>query len=411
MPNFSLPDAVFERAAAQHPTPFYLYDERGIRQAARALRAAFAWNRGFRQFYAVKALPNPAILRLMLEEGSGLDCSSLTELLLAQKAGAAGRDIMFSANAMPPDELRLAHDLGACINLDDASDVDSLLALGPVPGCLSLRVNPGERGSGHNGFMGGARDAKFGLLPEQLEPALLTLKAGGAQRFGLHAMTASNSLDAAYYPRNAAFLFETGLALEARTGLRLDFVNLSGGLGIPYREEEQALDLAQVGEAVRQEYERAFGQRADVRIITELGRLVTGPYGWLVTRAIHRKDTWRAFVGLDASAANLLRPAMYGAWHHVSVSGKRDAPRDQVYDLTGPLCENNDKFAIQRALPEIALGDLVLIHDCGAHAHAMGYQYNGRLRSAELLHTLDGGIRMIRRAETPADYFATLVEG
>ncbi|HPY94639.1 MAG TPA: diaminopimelate decarboxylase [Clostridia bacterium] len=409
MPNFSLDDAVFERAAEKYPTPFYLYDGGGIRRAARELYAAFAWNKGFRQYYAVKALPNPAILKLLMEEGCGLDCSSHTELLLARMAGARGEDIMFSANAMPLSELTQAREMGACINLDDASDADSLLALGPVPRCVSLRVNPGQLGAGHNGIMGGALDAKFGLLPGQLEPALLKLKAAGLARFGLHAMTVSNTLDSAYYPNNAALLFKLGLELEAKTGLRLDFVNLSGGLGIPYHEEEQPLDLAQTGEAVRLAYQQAFGAREDVRLFTELGRLITGPYGWLVARAIHKKSIWRDYVGLDASAANLMRPAMYGAWHHISVAGKRGAPHDHVYDITGPLCENNDKFAVKRALPEINVGDLVILHDAGAHGHAMGYQYNGRLRSAELLLQADGALRLIRRAETPEDYFATLV--
>ena len=409
MPNFSLADTVFSEAARRFPTPFYLYDERGIRAAARALYAAFSWNPGYKQYYAVKALPNPAVLRILMEEGCGLDCSSHTELLLARRLGASGEQVMFSANAMPGAELAQARAMEATINLDDASDVDLLAANGGVPELVSLRVNPGEEGVAHNGIMGGALDAKFGWMPCQLAPGLARLRSLGARRFGLHMMTVSNTLDADYYPLSAAWLFETGLALEAQSGLTLDFINLSGGLGIPYREEERALDLVQVGEGVRRAYRAAFGARGDVRVMTELGRLLTGPHGWLVARAIHKKEIWRDYIGLDASAANLMRPAMYGAYHHVSVAGKRDAPRDRVYDLTGPLCENNDKFAVRRALPEISLGDLVLIHDAGAHAHAMGYQYNGRLRCAEVLYTQSGEYRLIRRAETPEDYFATLV--
>jgi len=408
LPNFSVKDSVFEAAAERFGTPLYLYDERGIRAAARALNAAFAWNRGFREYYAVKALPNPAVLRILMEEGCGLDCSSQVELLLAQKVGAGGSDIMFSANAMPPSELGLARAMGALVNLDDRSDVDTLTGFG-VPEVVSLRVNPG--GKGGNQFMGGGLDAKFGWMPSQLEDGLLVLKAAGALRFGLHAMTASNTLQEEYFAGNAAMLLHLGLELERKTGLALDFVNLSGGLGIPYRPEEKTNDLALAGELVRREYRKALGERDDVRVFTELGRLLTGPSGFLLSRVLHLKRTYRDYAGLDASAANLLRPAMYGAYHHATVAGRRDAPHDHVYDLTGPLCENNDKFAVQRPLPELRLGDLVVLHDAGAHAHAMGYQYNGRLRCAEALHTTGGGFRLIRRNETPEDYFATLVEG
>ena len=409
MPNFHLEDSVFREAAGRFPTPFYLYDERGIQQAVRKLKTAFAWNRGFREYYAVKALPNPAILKRLMAEGCGLDCSSQTELLLAQKLGAGGEDIMFSANAMPKSEIAFARKLGALINLDDSSDVETLINHGGVPDTVCLRVNPGQKGMEGNAFMGGALDAKYGWMPSQLQNGLERLKEQGASRFGLHAMTASNTLDGSYFARNAAYLFGLGLELERESGLRLAFVNLSGGLGIPYRMEEQEVDLKRVGEMVREEYEKAFGKRRDVRIFTELGRLLTGPYGWLVTRAVHKKEIWREYIGLDASAGNLIRPAMYGAYHHVSVVGKRNAPHDQVYDVTGALCENNDKFAIQRSLPRIEPGDLVLIHDTGAHGHSMGYQYNGRLRSAEVLYTEEGDYRLIRRAETPEDYFATLV--
>ncbi len=410
MPNYSLDDAVFEAAAKRFPTPFYLYDERGIRQAARALNAAFAWNEGFREYYAVKALPNHAVLRALMEEGCGLDCSSMPELLLAQQLGAKDADIMFSANAMPGEELGFARRLGALINLDDRSDADLLAQNGGVPETVSIRVNPGRDLNGHNGIMGGAEDSKFGWMPSQIPEGLKVLKAYGAKRFALHAMTVSNTLHEEYFACSAAYLFKLGLELESESGLRLAFVNLSGGLGIPYRPEERPVDLQRVSCLVRAEYEKALGGRRDVAIKTELGRLVTGPFGWLVTRAIHRKDTYRTYIGLDASASNLMRPAMYGAYHHVSVCGKRASPEEEVADLTGPLCENNDKFAIQRSLPRISLGDLLLIHDAGAHGHAMGYQYNGRLRCAEVLHTQEGDLRLIRRAETPEDYFRTLAE-
>ena len=409
MPNFTLHDKVFEEAANQFPTPFYLYDERGIRQAVRNLYKAFSWNRGFREFYAVKALPNPEILKILLDEGCGLDCSSKTELLLAQKLKVKGQDLMFSANAMPETEMALARSLGAGINLDDVSDIDILIRNGGVPDCVSLRVNPGQAWMGHNDIMGGASDAKFGIMPSQLEGALKRLKAEGASRFGLHAMTASNTLESAYYAQNASFLLNTALELEEKTGLTLAFINLSGGLGIPYRPEELVVNLPKVGQEVKQAYEALLGDRADVAVYSELGRLMTGPSGWLVARAIHKKEIWRDYIGLDACAADLMRPAMYGAYHHVSIAGKRDMPNAKTYDITGALCENNDKFAVRRPLPEIDIGDLVLIHDAGAHGHAMGYQYNGRPRCAEVLYTKEGGFRKIRRAETAEDIFATLM--
>ncbi len=410
MPNFSLGDAVFQAAAERFPTPFYLYDERGIRKAARELRAAFSWNGGFREYFAVKALPNPAVLKIFLEEGCGLDCSSMPELILAQRLGAKGEDVMFTANAMPGAELAFARELGAIVNLDDLNDIGLLHGNGGIPELVSIRVNPGRRLEGHSRIMGGAEDAKFGWMPSQVPEGLEKLKALGAKRFALHAMTLSNSLDWRRYAAGARYLFHLGLEMEETAGLPLAFVNLSGGLGIPYRPEEQAVDVPALGEMIREEYGKAFGGRTDVGVKTELGRLMTGPYGWLVARAVHRKDIYRTYIGLDASACNLMRPAMYGAYHHVSVAGKRDAPADRVYDLTGPLCENNDKFAVRRPLPEIETGDLVLIHDAGAHGHSMGYQYNGRLRSAEVLLTADGDFRLIRRAETPEDYFRTLVE-
>ena len=414
MPNFTLPDSVFEAAASCFPTPFHIYHEQGIRETAKELHAAFAWNPGYREFFAVKALPNPAILNILREEGCGLDCSSVPELLLADQVGITGEYIMFTANAMPGQELREARGRNAFINLDDRSDVELLHRFGGVPEAVSLRVNPGPEYRTDNRFMGGGEDAKYGWMPSQIPEGLLRLKQLGAKRFGLHAMTASNSLRQEYYAQNAAFLFDLGLKLEKESGLTLAFINLAGGLGIPYLPQQSPVDIMAVGQQVEAAYRKAFGARNTVRIFTELGRFLTGPSGWLVSRVIHRKETWRTFIGLDASASNLLRPAMYTAYHHISIAGKRDMPHDQVYDVTGPLCENNDKFAIQRGLPQMDIGDLVLVHDTGAHGHAMGYQYNGRLRSAEILYTGDGSsrrkedFRLIRRAETAEDYFATL---
>ncbi|MHC1787421.1 MAG: diaminopimelate decarboxylase [Christensenellales bacterium] len=410
MPNFSVRDSVFQRAAEQFPTPFYLYDEKGIRQAARRVNHAFQWAPGFREYFAVKALPNPHILRLLLEEGCGLDCASLSELLLAERLGARGDLIMYSANAMPPEEFTYARKLDALINLDDISDIDTLLTHGGIPDTLCLRYNPGGSFGEGNSVMGTPGSAKYGMTRPQLTEGLLRLKALGLQRFGLHAFLASNMNNYDYYPAVARLLFQTGLELAAACGLPLAFLNLSGGVGIPYRPEEETAHILPIGQAVEARYREAFGDPAagGVAIKTELGRYLTGPSGWLLTRAVHEKRIYKHYIGLDACAANLLRPAMYGAYHHISIVGRQDAPATHTYDITGSLCENNDKFAVDRPMPEIRLGDLLLIHDAGAHAFAMGYQYNGRLRSAEVLYREDGSFQLIRRAETPEDYFNTL---
>ncbi len=412
MPNFTLPDDVFIRAAEQFPTPFHLYDEAGIRKTARALNAAFAWAADFKEYFAVKALPNPAILKIFKEEGCGLDCSSECELLLAEKSGFRGDEIMFSANAMPPEEYDHARALGAIVNLDDISDIDILEKHGGIPENVCIRYNPGGNFTLGNAIMGSPGEAKYGWTKEQVPVGLARLKALGAKRFGLHAFLSSNTVDNSYYPKLAGILFELGKEMSAQCGLPLAFVNLSGGIGIPYRPDAPAVDIAAVGEGVRKEYTRVFGDpaTAGVGIKTELGRYMTGPHGWLVTHAVHEKKIHRDYIGVDACASNLMRPAMYGAYHHIHVCGKREATADHVYDVTGCLCENNDKFAIERPLPEIKKGDLLVIHDTGAHGYAMGYQYNGRLRSAEILYTKEGNFRLIRRAETPEDYFATLVE-
>ena len=411
MPNFSLNDDVFVRAAAQFPTPFHLYDETGIRSTARQLNAAFAWAPHFQEYFAVKALPNPRILEIFRSEGCGMDCSSECELLLAERAGFRGEDIMFSANAMPPAEFDHARALGAIVNLDDISDIDLLAAHGGIPETVCVRYNPGGEFTLGNAIMGSPGDSKYGWTKPQIAEGLKRLKALGAKRFGLHAFLASSTTDSAYYPKLSGILFDLGAEMMRETGMPLAFVNLSGGIGIPYRPDAQGPDIAAVGEGVRREYVRAFGdpKTAQVGIKAELGRYMTGPHGWLVTRAIHEKKIYKDYIGVDACASNLMRPAMYGAYHHIHICGKRDWPADHVYDVTGCLCENNDKFAIDRPLPQVDLGDLLVIHDTGAHGFSMGYQYNGRLRSAEVLYTSDGEFRLIRRAETPEDYFATLL--
>lgn len=407
MPNFSLSDAVFEAAADKFATPFHLYDEAGLRQNARDLNKAFAWCPDFKEYFAVKALPNPAILRILREEGCGVDCSSATELTLAKACGFAGEDIMFSANAMPYAEFDAARALGAFVNLDDITHIGILRDHGGIPETVCCRYNPGGDFRIGTEIMGSPGEAKYGFTYAQLEEGLKRLRALGAKWFGLHAFLSSNNTDTAYYPTLARLLFKTARDLADATGLALSFVNLSGGVGIPYRPDAQKTDIFAVGEGVRAAYEEIFPE-GGVGIKTELGRWMTGPIGWLVTRVLHRKDTYKHYIGVDACCANLMRPAMYGAYHHITVCGKEQLPHDRMYDVTGCLCENNDKFAIDRMLPPIDIGDLLVIHDTGAHGHAMGYNYNGRLRSAEVLHTADGSFRLIRRAETAQDYFATL---
>ena len=407
MPNFSLTDEVFFEAAKQYPTPFHLYDEQGIRERARALNRAFAWCADFREYFAVKALPNPAILRILKEEGCGLDCSSATELKLAEVCGFSGEKVILSANAMPPEEFAQARALGAFINLDDVTDIELLRTHGGIPETICLRYNPGGQFSIGNTIMGNPGEAKYGFTLVQLREGLRKLKELGARKFGLHAFLSSNTRDQNYYPELARTLLKLGKELAAEAGMKFAFVDLSGGVGIPYRPEDAAPDIQAVGEGVRKVFEQEAPE-GGIAVKTELGRWMTGPVGWLVTHAIHEKRIYRDYIGVDASAVNLMRPAMYGAYHHITVCGKRDLPADHVYDVTGCLCENNDKFAIERSLPEIRVGDLLVIHDTGAHGYSMGYNYNGRLRSAEILRTAEGTFRMIRRAEKAEDYFATL---
>lgn len=410
MPNFTLPDSVFEAACAAYATPFHLYDERGIRATARRLNQAFAWNPGFREYFAVKALPTPAILRILGEEGCGLDCASQTELLLAKACGFAGEGIMFSANDVPPEEFALARSLNALVNLDDVTHVEELRRNGGIPETVCLRFNPGGHFRVGNAIMGDPGDAKYGMTRPQLSQALAALAGYGARRFGLHAFLSSNTTDPSYYPALARLLFETGVELVRETGLTLAFVNLSGGIGVPYLPGEPEADIQAIGEGVRQAYEETFAGTGiqGVAIKTELGRYMTAPHGWLTTHVTHEKRIHKHYLGLDASACDLMRPAMYGAYHHITVVGREHLPHDRKVDVTGSLCENNDKFAIDRMLPETAIGDILVIHDTGAHGLSMGYNYNGKLRCKEVLYREDGGLSLIRRAETPRDYFATL---
>ena len=403
----------------EYPTPFHLYDEKGIRENARALQKAFAWNPGYKEYFAVKATPNPQILKILREEGCGVDCSSLTELMMSDRCGFAGDEIMFSSNDTPAEEFALAAKLGATINLDDITHIDFLKdTIGYIPKKISCRFNPGgvfQLGESKEGFqvMDNPGDAKYGMTRPQMTEAFRRLKELGAEEFGIHAFLASNTLSNDYYPALAAILFRTAVELKEETGCHITFINLSGGVGVPYRPEQTANDIFAIGEGVRKAYEEILvpAGMGDVAICTELGRFMLAPYGHLVTKVLHFKHTHKEYVGVDACAANLMRPAMYGAYHHITVMGKENAPCDHKYDITGALCENNDKFAVDRMLPEIEIGDLLVIHDTGAHGHAMGYQYNGRLRSAEVLLQEDGSTRLIRRAETPEDYFATAIWG
>ena len=400
-----------DEITAKFPTPYHLYDEKGIRDNAKAVKEAFAWNKGYREYFAVKACPNPTLIQIMKEYGCGCDCSSMTELMLSKAMGCKGADIMFSSNATPAEEYQYAAKLGAIINLDDITHIDFLeKAIGYIPETISCRYNPGGLFKISNDIMDNPGDAKYGMTTEQLFEAFKILKAKGAKKFGIHAFLASNTVTNEYYPMLAKVLFEVAVKLEKETGADIEFINLSGGVGIPYKPDQEPNDIRVIGEGVRKVYEEVLvpAGMGDVALYTEMGRFMTGPYGCLVTKAIHEKHTYKEYIGCDACAVNLMRPAMYGAYHHITVMGKEDQPCDHKYDITGSLCENNDKFAIDRMLPKIDMGDYLVIHDTGAHGYAMGYNYNGKLKSAEILLKEDGGFEMIRRAETPRDYFATL---
>ena len=399
-----------EEITSVYPTPFHLYDERGIRENAREIYDAFSWNKGFKEYFAVKATPNPFLLRILREFGCGTDCSSMTELMLSEALGIQGHDIMFSSNDTPLEEFRKAAELGAIINLDDITHIAKVEeAVGFLPETMSCRYNPGGLFKVSNDIMDNPGDAKYGMTREQIGEAFRIMKSKGVKHFGIHAFLASNTVTNDYYPLLAKVLFQLAVELKEETGADIRFINLSGGIGIPYRPDQQKNDIHAIASGVKKVYEEILvpAGMGDVALYTELGRYMLGPYGCLVTRAVNEKHTYKEYIGVDACAVNLMRPAMYGAYHHITVMGKEDAPCDHMYDVTGSLCENNDKFAIDRWLPKVDMGDLLVIHDTGAHGFSMGYNYNGKLRSAEILLKEDGSFQLIRRAETPRDYFAT----
>jgi diaminopimelate decarboxylase len=398
-----------ENIIVSYPTPFHIYDEKAIRQNARDFKKAFAWNEGFKEFYAVKAAPNPYLLKILQKEGFGTDCSSLAELIMAEKTGIVGGEIMFSSNDTPDQEFIKARELKATINLDDISHISYLEQCAGLPELICFRYNPGSLKKG-NIIIGHPEEAKYGFTREQLFAGYKICKEKGIKRFGIHTMVASNELDANYFVETAEILFALIAEISQKLGIRFEFANLSGGVGIPYRPEQKRIDLAAMSRGIKEKYNEFIVANGlgHLKIYTECGRYITGPYGYLVTRVLHIKDTYKKFAGLDACMANLMRPALYGAYHHITVIGKENKPHNVLYDVTGSLCENNDKFAIDRPLPEMSPGDIVVIHDAGAHGFAMGFNYNGKLRSAELLLRENGEVVSIRRAETVDDYLATL---
>ena len=398
-----------EKIVGEFPTPFHLYDEKGIREKARAVNKAFSWNKGFKEYFAVKATPTPAILKILQEEGCGVDCSSYVELLMSHKLGFAGSDMMFSSNNTPDQEYAYASELGATINLDAFEDIEHLERAAGIPEIISCRYNPGGVFELGTDIMDNPGEAKFGMTKEQLFEAFTILKEKGAKTFGIHSFLASNTVTHLYYPELARQLFELAVEIKDKLGISLDFINLSGGIGVNYRPDQEPNDIAVIGEGVRQVYEEVLTPAGlgQVKIFTELGRFMLAPHGILVTKVTHKKKTYRTYLGVDASAVNLMRPAMYGAYHHITNMMHPDG-QTEIVDVVGSLCENNDKFAVNRELPQTEIGDLLVIHDTGAHGFSMGYQYNAKLRSAEILYTEDGGARLIRRAERPEDYFATL---
>lgn len=398
-----------EEIVKQYPTPFHIYDEKGIRENAERVKKAFAWNKGFKEYFAVKATPNPFLINILREYGCGVDCSSMTELMLSSAIGCKGEDIMFSSNDTPPEEFEYASKIGATINLDDFTHIEILDKLVGIPETISCRFNPGGYFRIANSIMDNPGDAKYGFTKEQIIEGFKILKAKGAKRFGIHSFLASNTVTNDYYPELARILFELAVEIRDKTGCDIKFINLSGGVGIPYKPDQEPNDILKIGEGVHKVYDEVLTAHGmgDVAIYTEMGRFMMGPYGGLVTRATHEKHTYKEYIGCDACACNLMRPAMYGAYHHITVLGKENEPCDHKYDVTGSLCENNDKFAIDRMLPKIDMGDYLFIHDAGAHGFSMGYNYNGKLRSAEILLKEDGSFKLIRRAETPQDYFRT----
>ena len=399
-----------EEIVKTYPTPFHIYDEKGIRENARKLYKAFSWNKGFKEHFAVKATPNPYILKILQEEGCGVDCASLTELMLSERCGFKGEDIMFSSNDTPAEEFKYCRKINGIINLDDITHIDFLKDACGIPEVISCRYNPGGKFELGTDIMDNPGDAKYGMTKDQMIEAFKRLKELGVKEFGIHSFLASNTVSNEYYPTLAKILFELAVELKEKTGVHIGFINLSGGVGIPYTPDKEPNDIMIIGEGVRKVFEEVLvpNGMGDVSLHTELGRFMLAPYGHLVTKAIHEKHTYKEYIGVDACAVNLMRPAMYGAYHHITVLGKENMPCDHKYDVTGSLCENNDKFAVDRMLPKIDIGDYLVIHDTGAHGFSMGYNYNGKLKSAELLLREDGSVKMIRRAETPEDYFATL---
>ena len=400
-----------EEIVKTYPTPFHIYDEKGIRENAKAVQEAFSWNKGFKEYFAVKACPNPFLIQILHEYGAGCDCSSITELMLSNALGINGEEIMFSSNDTPAREFEYCAKVGGIINLDDITHIDFVeKILGKLPETMSCRYNPGGVFQLSNGIMDNPGDSKYGFTPEQLFEGYRILKEKGVKHFGLHAFLASNTVTNEYYPQLAKQLFELAVRIREKVGVQIEFINLSGGVGIAYQPDQQSNDIRVIGEGVKKVFDQVLvpAGMGETAIYTEMGRFMTGPYGALVTQAIHEKHTHKEYIGVDACAVNLMRPAMYGAYHHITVLGKENAPCDHMYDVTGSLCENNDKFAVDRKLPKIDRGDYLVIHDTGAHGYAMGYNYNGKLKSAELLLKEDGSVQLIRRAETPKDYFATL---
>ena len=405
-----LSEAQLREVIKQFPTPFHIYDEAAIRQNVRNLIAAFGWAPAFKEYFAVKATPNPTLLKVLKEEGVGADCSSLAELILAERSGIVGEEIMFSSNDTPAEDFKKARQLGAIINLDDISHIDFLEKQAGIPEVISFRYNPGPLMASGNTIIGFPEDAKYGLTRQQIHSAYRIMRDKGVKRFGIHTMVISNELNSDSFVGTANMMFDLIIELSKELGISFEFVNLGGGIGIPYKPEQQPVDLARVGQGIKQAYEAKIVANGlqPLRIAMECGRMITGPYGYLVSTVLHKKAIYKNYVGLDACMANLMRPALYGSYHHITVVGKEHLPCDHVYDVTGSLCENNDKFAIDRALPAIDIGDILVIHDAGAHGFAMGFNYNGKLRSAELLLKPDGKVELIRRAETIDDYLATL---
>lgn len=411
MHDYTLPfdEEKIRNISKTFPTPFYIYDENGITQCVQKIKKAFSWNKGYKEYFAVKATPNPAIIKILHSLGCGVDCASTAELTLASKLGITGKNIMFSSNDTPKEDYKLARSLGAIINLDDPSHIDFLKENGGIPETVCMRYNPGTDFIVQNDIMGELKESKFGMTKEQITESVKKLSSMGAKTFGVHAMLASCALNEDYYPTLAKEVFSLALQIKKETGITLSFVNLSGGIGIPYKPDESPVDIIKIGENVRKVYEEFISANGfEVSLFTEMGRFVTGPYGFLVSTVLHEKHTYKNYLGLDATACNLMRPAIYGAYHHITLLGKETAERDTMYDVTGSLCENNDKFAVNRMLPKADIGDIAVIHDAGAHGYSMGYNYNGKLKCAELLLEKGGSVRIIRRAETVKDYFATL---